>query len=227
MTVDVSGMGTPLRGSPGRPLTISPSVVLKNTGLLFACRPSLHSWKVIGEQLFTVADSSTWWIADWLAFGESAFKDRYLQAVKETHLNYQTLRNYTWVARRFELPRRRDSLTFGHHAEVAALDVPEQDYWLRKAEEFGWSRNKLRAEVRESLRERMHDETDHTSHSAFSNSTDQDDDAADNDNDRAPRKILRLQLNADEIALFTMIADKRDLALEEWAISVLLAAAVP
>src|SRR5580704_2599248 len=136
------------------PLAMSRSVVLKNTGLLFARRPSLHAWKVVGDQLLAAANSSTWWIADWLAFGESTFKDRYLEAARNTQLNYQTLRNYAWVARRLELPRRRDSLTFGHHAEVAALDVPEQDYWLRKAEEHGWSRNKLRGEVRESLRQR-------------------------------------------------------------------------
>jgi hypothetical protein len=58
------------------------------------------------------------------------------------------------VAGRFELSRRRDSLSFGHHAEVAALPGPEQDFWLRKAEEFGWPVRRLRREVRASLAER-------------------------------------------------------------------------
>lgn len=201
----------------GSPLTISPSVVFKNNGLLFARRPSLHSWKAIGEQLLAVADSSTWWIADWLAFGESTFKDRYLEAAKKTHLNYQTLRNYTWVARRFELSRRRDSLTFGHHAEVAALETPEQDYWLRKAEEFGWSRNKLRSEVRESLRERQ----DHPAGRILGNGACE---PGNGDCSRTSYETLRLQLTADQIELFSTIADQHKLALEEWAISVLQAA---
>ena len=43
-------------------------------------------------------------------------------------LDYQTLRNYAWVARRFAMSRRRDTLSFGHHAEVPALPEPEQGY---------------------------------------------------------------------------------------------------
>ncbi|QSB14750.1 hypothetical protein JQS43_25435 [Natronosporangium hydrolyticum] len=37
---------------------------------------------------------------------------------------------------------------------MAALAEPEQDFWLRKAETLGWSRNELRQGVRASLRER-------------------------------------------------------------------------
>jgi hypothetical protein len=39
-------------------------------------------------------------------------------------------------------------------ATVTALPEPEQDYWLRKAEELGWSTTRLRREVRASLAER-------------------------------------------------------------------------
>ena len=37
-----------------------------------------------------------------------------------------------------------DTLSFGHHAEVAALPEHEQDHWLRKAGEFSWSTTRLR-----------------------------------------------------------------------------------
>jgi hypothetical protein len=40
--------------------------------------------------------------------------------------------------------RRRDTLSFQHHAEVAALDDPQQHLWLRRAEAGDWSRNELR-----------------------------------------------------------------------------------
>lgn len=63
-------------------------------------------------------------------------------------LDYQTLRNYAWVARRFRSSRRRDSLSVQHHIEVAALSDEEQDAWLDRAERFSWSRNKLRAMVK-------------------------------------------------------------------------------
>jgi hypothetical protein len=64
------------------------------------------------------------------------------------------------VARRFSLSRRRDKLSFGHQVEVAALSDPEQNYWLRKAEEESWSRNRLRREVRESYRQRNQEEVE-------------------------------------------------------------------
>jgi hypothetical protein len=89
-----------------------------------------------------------------MIYGESAYTGRYREAIEKTSLDYQTLRNYAWVARRFPMSRRRDTLSFGHHAEVAALQGPEQDYWLRKAEELRWSRNQLRREVHTSLTER-------------------------------------------------------------------------
>src|SRR5262249_39478449 len=81
-------------------------------------------------------------------YGQAAYAGRYREAVERTGLDYQTLRNYAWVAGRFELSRRREALSFGHHAEVAALPGPEQDFWLRKAEEVGWPVMPMRREVR-------------------------------------------------------------------------------
>lgn len=98
--------------------------------------------------------SSAWCLGDWLAYGQAAFSGRYRDALGQTSLDYQTLRNYAWVARRFPVSRRRDTLSFGHHAETAALPGPEQDFWLRKAAGQRWSRNQLRQEIRASLRER-------------------------------------------------------------------------
>ncbi|MEQ0559619.1 LmbU family transcriptional regulator [Amycolatopsis sp. NEAU-NG30] len=125
-------------------------VQVHKSGLLFTAQQSLGMWEQVGSRLFSFADSSTWWIADWLVYGETTFQDRYEEAIKQTSLSYQTLRNYTWVARRFPLARRRQVLSFSHHLEVVALAQPEQDYWLRKAEELTWSRNRLRAEIRAS-----------------------------------------------------------------------------
>ncbi|MER5411380.1 LmbU family transcriptional regulator [Streptomyces virginiae] len=130
-------------------------VQFHKSGLSFTSKQSVNMWEQVGTGLLSFADSSTWWVADWLVYGESEFQDRYHEAVKRTSLSYQTLRNYTWVARKFPLTRRRQNLSFSHHLEVVALDEPEQDYWLRKAEAMGWSRNKLRGEVRSSLRARQ------------------------------------------------------------------------
>lgn len=115
---------------------------------------SYGNWLDMGVRLSTLATASAWCLGDWLIYGETYFPGRYRDAVEQTALEYKTLRNYAWVARRFTPERRHAKLSFGHHAEVARLPKPEQDFWLRKAGLYGWSRNELRKQVRDSIRER-------------------------------------------------------------------------
>jgi hypothetical protein len=114
------------------------------TRLELPSRIPIEMWKHIGLQISTIGDATAWWLGDWLIYGEDKYPDRYLRAISETVFNYQTLRNYAWVARRFPPSRRRDTLSFQHHAEVAALESGEQDRWLDEAVKHGWSRNRLR-----------------------------------------------------------------------------------
>lgn len=198
------------------------SVMLRKSGLLFARGVGFNKWESIGRQLLSVTESATWWIADWIAYGELTFQDRYREAVQRTSLNYQTLRNYVWVARRFDLSRRRDNLSFGHHAEVAALDRPEQDYWLRKAEELTWSRNQLRSEVRNSLRIRKADDESRTAYGAMG----AEERTGDGDHTEVltvgdGTKMISLRLTSHQFARFTMIARSRNQNLEEWAVQAL------
>src|SRR5258708_26274416 len=46
------------------------------------------------------------------------------------------------------MSRRRDRLSFQHHAEVAALTRDEQELWLDRAQAFSWSKAELRHRVR-------------------------------------------------------------------------------
>lgn len=125
---------------------------VQKSGMIFPQNLPERSWERIGTSLRELVNSSAWWLADWLIYGETTYGwRRYKEAIERTGLDYQTLRNYAWVARRFEHHRRRDSLSFAHHAEVTRLSPPEQDYWLRKAEQQKWSRNELRRAVRASL----------------------------------------------------------------------------
>jgi thiol-disulfide isomerase/thioredoxin len=111
-------------------------------------------WQAIGRRIGEVADASPWWLADWAAYGEGTYGDRYRQAIAVTGFGYQTLRNYAWVARRFDASRRRDDLSFAHHAEVAALDEQGQDGWLERARRGNWSRNELRAQLKRAQESR-------------------------------------------------------------------------
>ncbi|MEW9553633.1 LmbU family transcriptional regulator [Nonomuraea sp. NPDC050783] len=196
----------------GRP-SIGSGIRVHKSGLLFTSRQSLEMWEQAGSRLFAINDSSTWWIADWLVYGESTFQDRYEEAIKRTSLSYQTLRNYTWVARRFPLPRRRAGLSFSHHLEVVALDQPEQDYWLRKAEELSWSRNKLRAEVKGSLLARRGESPlPDAGGSADAGST-------------LDARLLHLELSAEDLARLERAATRDGEPLKTWAAAILRQAA--
>jgi hypothetical protein len=119
-------------------------VQARRSGLSLPDGMSFDSWRELGCRVALVANCSAWWLGDWLIYGEQAYGDRYKQAISDTSLSYQTLRNYAWVARTFPVSRRRDKLSFGHHVEVAALPDEDQDAWLARAEQLNWSCNRLR-----------------------------------------------------------------------------------
>jgi hypothetical protein len=106
------------------------------------------AWVSVGARIARIANASAWWLGDWVIYGEQSYGMRYRAALRATALDYQTLRNYAWVARSFEPFRRRPGVSFQHHAEVAALPEADQDLWLDRAERLQWSRNELRRRLR-------------------------------------------------------------------------------
>jgi hypothetical protein len=200
-------------------------ILMPRMGLLLPQRLAFDKWVTIGHQLSAVSTSSAWCLGDWLIYGEAAFTGRYRDVLEQTSLDYQTLRNYAWVVRRFPLARRRDRLSFGHHAEVAALPEPEQDFWLRKAEDLCWSRNQLRREVRTSLRERAQN-------CRLGMPTDLEDDSepvaiglasVTGSADSAIK--IEIRVSAQQLELFESQAQTVGLSLEAWARLVLSQAA--
>lgn len=135
---------------PSGSLSLNGTVRGRRTGLLLPARLSVEDWCQVGEQIVRIGDSSTWWIADWVAYGQDNFPKRYKRAAEKTGLSYQTLRNYAWVARRFKTARRRAELSFQHHAQLAALSEAEQDAWLERALANQWSATELRRRLRKA-----------------------------------------------------------------------------
>ena len=132
-------LGTPLATRRWR---VSRSALYIQHGLEY------EDWVRVGRQVAVVADSAAWWIGDWLNYGRQAYGRRYKAAIASTGLDYQTLRNYAWVASRFPVSRRRDRLSFGHYAELASLSDTAQDAWLSQCVTEGWTRSELRRRIR-------------------------------------------------------------------------------
>ncbi|MBR7825995.1 LmbU family transcriptional regulator [Actinospica sp. MGRD01-02] len=193
------------------------------TSLRLPHKLTLERWIGIGRDLSTTTSSAAWWLGDWLIYGEAAFTGRYRNAIEQTSLDYKTLRNYAWVARRFPPDRRHETLSFGHHAEVAALAAPEQDFWLRKAATLSWSRNKLRRIVRESLREREESpiarHRDGAPHAIAPGRLPPLPHEAD---DPPPAERLSVRLTHQQLAAIRQAADCAQVPVDTWAARILL-----
>ena len=83
------------------------------------CTQSAHTSARRPTVGLSTHSSSAWCLGDRLVYGEDACSGPYRNAIEQTSLDYQTLRNSAWVARRFSLSRRRDTLSLAHHAEEA------------------------------------------------------------------------------------------------------------
>ncbi len=123
-------------------------VLTTNVGLQIPAGLTFENWENTGRKLSGIINSSSWWLGDWLIYGKDHYSDRYERGIRAVGLRYQTLRNYAWVSRRFAIDRRRASLSFQHHAEVASLSIAEQEHWLDQCEAHEWSTKQLRKAVR-------------------------------------------------------------------------------
>ncbi|WP_406120425.1 LmbU family transcriptional regulator [Streptomyces canus] len=187
---------------------------IPKTGLEFPRNMPFARWLDVGRHLAGAASSSAWCLGDWLNYGEVSYNGRYREAIEQSSLDYQTLRNYAWVTRKFERHRRRENLSFGHHAEVASLSEPEQNYWLQKAEDLAWSRNGLRRQIRASLNERA----DKPPVQKTERSTDPVTGAP------SPEGLspsIRICFTPRQLELCTLAADRVGTTVEEWAARVL------
>lgn len=148
--MNADGDESRVRAANGRWLALDDRALTRRTGLSLPADLALDDWQRIGRQIFAISDASAWWLGDWLVYGQNRYPERYQRALEETGLDYQTLRNYAWVARKFEPSTRYEGLSIQHHVEVAALPPDDRNAWLSRAERFGWSRNKLRQHLRAS-----------------------------------------------------------------------------
>ncbi|MEI5102892.1 LmbU family transcriptional regulator [Streptomyces sp. PmtG] len=199
---------------------------VQKSGMILPQDLSERAWERIGSSLRELANSSAWWLGDWLIFGETTYGwRRYREAIDRTGLDYQTLRNYAWVARRFERHRRRGDLSFAHHAEVTRLSPPEQDYWLREAEQRKWSRNELRRVVRASLAEQS-DRTDTTPSGRDGEQQQEVPQLAAAAADKRQRQAttLTIELSVGQLDYYAKVAAGHGLSVDKWVTQVLDAA---
>ncbi|MBB5855699.1 LmbU family transcriptional regulator [Amycolatopsis umgeniensis] len=174
-------------------------VLISPTGLMLPRDLSYDSWAQTGVKVARIANSSAWCLGDWLVCGQQRYPDRYQQAVALVGLEYQTLRNYAWVARRVGAAVRRAAVSFQHHSEVASLPAEAQDQWLRRAEQGKWSRNQLRAHLRQSNQ----------------------DGTAQQVKPDAPRQLPKIHVRGERLAWWQAAAEQHDGDFQNWVVAAL------
>lgn len=133
-------------------IALPQAATLTETSLEFGRELTYEEWEEAGKQLRRINAATAWWWGDWLIYGEERFPDRYSQALDESDLGYKTLRNAAYISGKIHVSRRRDNLTWSHHAEVGALEPEDQDRLLDEAEKNKWSRAQLRKAIKEYRR---------------------------------------------------------------------------
>lgn len=128
--------------------TAGPPASLTATSWFPHAELPISDWVEQGRWLGAVGRASGWWIGDWVRYGNARYGDKYGPAAQLTGYDVQSLMNMAYVAGRFERTRRREALSFSHHAEVAGLAPEDQDLWLDRAEARRFSVRSLRAELR-------------------------------------------------------------------------------
>lgn len=100
------------------------------TQLVIRAELTEEEWLALGEKLRFVEGGIQWWIGDWMRYGQHRWGEKINTVVGMTGKSEQRVKNYQWVASRFETSRRRDLLSYTHHELVAAMPMPEQEEWL-------------------------------------------------------------------------------------------------
>jgi hypothetical protein len=111
-------------------------------------RLDLPEWIRQGHSLGTIGRGAAWWIGDWVNYGNAKFGEKYARASRITGYDIQSLMNMAYVASRFHISRRRENLSWSHHAEVAAQSEENQERWLGVAADNRLSVRGLRDELR-------------------------------------------------------------------------------
>ncbi|MDD5543880.1 MAG: MT-A70 family methyltransferase [Acidobacteriia bacterium] len=133
-------------------------------GLMISEIATKEEWLKVGEGLRFIEGAVQFWIGDWARFGEKRgfYTDSsvYDEIEKATGYERKTLCNFKNISEQIESSRRREDLSFGHHAEVAPLSPEKQKEYLDRAVEEKLSVRELREEIRKDKIKILQDQGD-------------------------------------------------------------------
>lgn len=107
-------------------------------------------WLDFGTWVRGLSSALTWVIADWMAYGQRAHGTSIEDTAALIGKSVKTLYNWGYVSGNVDISRRRENLTFSHHALVAALSPDQQSWYLEQAEAHSWSVAQLKRQIEDA-----------------------------------------------------------------------------
>jgi len=117
--------------------------VWTSTSLKLPSGLDFESYEHVLWALGKVRDTSAWALGDAVNFGEARYGERYAHPIEASGRAKKTLINFASVARKIP-QRRRASLSWSVHAEVASLPPKKRDRWLDRLEQHPLTVEELR-----------------------------------------------------------------------------------
>ena len=135
-----------------RPLHACPAFRLGPIGLRVIGHPGFVEWERAGRQLFGLGNAVAWAVGDWLIYGSGrgAWGESYARAVDLTKRSYGSLAQSGRVSRAFPVEARFKNLSWSHHQAALGVGPEHRRSFLQRAEAEHWTRDDLRAAVREA-----------------------------------------------------------------------------
>ena len=121
---------------------VSQHCCFERSALILKRTMTWEECKIIANMLYGMHTAIAWYLGDLMNYTESQFGEEYAQLFSDWAPH--TLANWRWVSKQVPLSRRRDGLSWSHHAEVAGLPPDAQERWLTMAEAEKWTRSDLR-----------------------------------------------------------------------------------
>ena len=124
--------------------------VLTETGVIAKTEATYEEWEAAFEWVQRVDKVSQFWVGDLLAYGDR-YGEMMSQVLEATEYAEQSCKNAKHVCATIPPERRKPSIGFAKHQEIAALETEEeQDHWLNKCEQENLTREALRAQIKVS-----------------------------------------------------------------------------
>lgn len=123
------------------------SVNLTPIGLTITNGLAYDEWLDLMRTLVRLETAFQFAIGDALIYGETAYGEKYSQAMDATGLSYQSLANMVWVAKHVPMHNRIQDVSWTHHRAVASIEQTDQKAMLEWARDRGMTAVDLQSHI--------------------------------------------------------------------------------